>query len=112
MNYYKNLTEEYDDIEERYELIMERVRQIIHESLVKEPYRDYFSHVAGFIARIGDVLELVKNDALPDRSLDQLQAMNHGLYNDIWETTTIEAMQITDISWVSFQRITPVTKRR
>lgn len=83
MNYYKNLTEEYDDIEERYELIMERVRQIIHESLVKEPYRDYFSHVAGFIARIGDVLELVKNDALPDRSLDQLQAMNHGLYNDI-----------------------------
>lgn len=51
MNYYKNLTEEYDDIEERYELIMERVRQIIHESLVKEPYRDYFSHVAGFIAR-------------------------------------------------------------
>ena len=62
---------------------MERVRQIIHESLVKEPYRDYFSHVAGFIARIGDVLELVKNDALPDRSLDQLQAMNHGLYNDI-----------------------------
>ena len=59
MNYYKNLTEEYDDIEERYELIMERVRQIIHESLVKEPYRDYFSHVAGFIARIGDVLELV-----------------------------------------------------
>lgn len=83
MNYYKDLTEEYDDIEERYELIMERVRQIIHESLVKEPYRDYFSHVAGFIARIGDVLELVKNDALPDRSLDQLQAMNHGLYNDI-----------------------------
>ena len=83
MNYYKNLTEEYDDIEERYELIMERVRQIIHESLVKEPYRDYFSHVAGFIARIGDVLELVKNDALPGRSLDQLQAMNHGLYNDI-----------------------------
>lgn len=83
MNYYKNLTEEYDDIEERYELIMERVRQIIHESLVKEPYRDYFSHVAGFIARIGDVLELVKNDALPDRSLDQLQAMNQGLYNDI-----------------------------
>ena len=83
MNYYKNLTEEYDDIEERYELIMERVRQIIHESLVKEPYRDYFSHVAGFIARIGDALELVKNDALPDRSLDQLQAMNHGLYNDI-----------------------------
>ena len=112
MNYYKNLTEEYDDIEERYELIMERVRQIIHESLVKEPYRDYFSHVAGFIARIGDVLELVKNDALPDRSLDQLQAMNHGLYMIYWETTTIEAMQITDISWVSFQRITPVTKRR
>ena len=83
MNYYKNLTEEFDDIEERYELVMHRIRQITHETVVAEPYRDYFVKVADFIARIGDVLELVKNDAVTGRSLTQLQAMNRGLYNDI-----------------------------
>ena len=52
MNYYNNLTEEFDDIEERYELVIHRIRQITHEDVVKMPYRDYFTHVADFIARI------------------------------------------------------------
>lgn len=83
MNYYNNQIEEFDDIEERYELVMGRIRQIVHERTVPEPYRDYFSRTADFIARIGDVLELVKDDALSGRSLAELQAMNHGLYADV-----------------------------
>lgn len=83
MNYYDNFIEEFDDIEERYELVLGRIRQITHESLVNQPYGSYFTRVAGFITRIGDVVELVREDALSDRSLSQLEAMNHGLYNDI-----------------------------
>ncbi len=83
MNYYDNFIEEFDDIEERYELVLGRIRQITHESVVKQPYGGYFTHVAAFITRIGDVLELVRKDALSDRSLSQLEAMNHGLYSDI-----------------------------
>lgn len=83
MNYYRNQIEEFDDIEERYELVIERIRQIKHETLVAEPYRDYFAHVASFISKIGDVLELVRTDGLTDRGLPELQAMNHGLYSDI-----------------------------
>lgn len=83
MKYYNNFVEEFDDIEERYELVLGRIRQIAHESVVKQPYNDYFVHVAGFITRIGDVLELVRKDAISDRNLSQLEAMNHGLYNDI-----------------------------
>lgn len=83
MNYYKDLVEEFDDIEERYELVMTRIRQITHETVIDEPYREYFTRVADFIARIGDVLELIKKDALSGRSLSQLEAMNHGLYSDI-----------------------------
>ncbi|MCB6630204.1 aminopeptidase [Coprococcus eutactus] len=83
MNYYDNFIEEFDDIEERYELVLSRIRHITHESVVKQPYGGYFTHVAAFITRIGDVLELVRKDALSDRSLSQLEAMNHGLYSDI-----------------------------
>lgn len=83
MNYYMNQTEEFDDIEERYELVMERIRQISHEKLVREPYRDYFTRVAEFIARIGDVLELVKQGAVAEKSLTELQAINKGLYSDV-----------------------------
>lgn len=83
MNYYKNQIEEFDDIKERYELVMERVRQIVHEKTVAEPYMDFFQRTADFIARIGDVLELVSKDCLSARSLDELQAMNRGLYADV-----------------------------
>lgn len=83
MNYYDNFIEEFDDIEERYELVLGRIRQITHETAVMQPYGRYFTLVATFITRIGDVLELVRENALSDRSLSQLEAMNHGLYNDI-----------------------------
>lgn len=83
MNYYRNQTEEFDDIEERYELVMERVRQISHEKLVRKPYRDYFSRTADFIAGIGDVMELVVSGALAGKSLTELQAINKGLYSEV-----------------------------
>ena len=38
MNYYNNFVEEFDDIEERYELVLGRIRQIAHESVVKQPW--------------------------------------------------------------------------
>lgn len=108
MNYYNNLTEEFDDIEERYELVIHRIRQITHEDVVKMPYRDYFTHVADFIARIGDVLELAKDDIAAGRSLSQLQAMNHGLYSDIlgdnYNTSYANYRYITEEFYKDYER--------
>ena len=42
MTYYKDITAEYEDIEDRYELMVERIRSITKEETVDMRYRDYF----------------------------------------------------------------------
>lgn len=42
-------------MEERYELTMERMRGILEEETVAEPYRRYFRHVAAFLLKIDEV---------------------------------------------------------
>lgn len=83
MNYYKNLVEEFEDIEERYELIIDRIRQIGEEAVVKAPYRDYFVSVAGFISYMGQVLDIVRNDKLGEQTLGTLSDINKNMYADI-----------------------------
>ena len=40
---------EMEQIKERYELSAARLRELLGEESVKEPYRDYFKQVSGFI---------------------------------------------------------------
>lgn len=83
MNYYNDSVEEYSDMEERYELMMERIREIPQETAVSSIYQDYFATVADFIEQIGKVLELVKEEKLTDLSIQELKTLNHQLYADI-----------------------------
>lgn len=83
MNYYKDCIQEYDDMEERYELMMERIRQIPDESLVPGSFRDYFVSTAKFILMIDEVVQQVKSENLDNLSQDELADMNARLYSDI-----------------------------
>jgi len=83
MNYYKDCIQEYDDMEERYELMMERIRQIPDESFVPGPFRDYFGSTAKFILMIDEVVQQVKSENLDNLSQDELADMNARLYSDI-----------------------------
>ncbi len=83
MNYYKDCIEEYDDMEERYGLMMERIRQIPDESLVPLPFRDYFASTAKFILMIDEVVQQLKTGGLDNLSQDELTDMNARLYSDI-----------------------------
>ena len=61
MTYYKDITAEYEDIEDRYELMVERIRSITKEETVDMRYRDYFVRTGEFLLQLDKVIE--KGDA-------------------------------------------------
>ena len=42
-------------MEERYNLAIDRMKAIIEEKTVAEPYREYFQHVARFILKLDEL---------------------------------------------------------
>ena len=64
---------------ERYTLAKERVREILSEDTVRQPFGDFFHHVCEFLTKTISVMETdVRN-----LSLEELQAQNQELYGDI-----------------------------
>ena len=61
MTYYKDITAEYEDIEDRYELMVERIRSITKEETVDMRYRDYFVRTGEFLLQLDKVIEKVKS---------------------------------------------------
>lgn len=76
-------TEQNNEIRERYELAMDRVKEIVEEQTVQPNYRAYFKSVASFIIMIKELVDMVEKDELKDKSLSELQTINHNLYEDI-----------------------------
>lgn len=92
MDYRILLQEENDAVRERFELSMERIRSMETEEM-RLPYGSYFKKTAAFIGQIDDLVKRRssggdwcsrKTEAGGDsRSLEQLQAENRALYEDI-----------------------------
>ncbi len=83
MRYSELFKVENDEIRERYDLVMDRVSQIIGEDSVKEPYRAFFVKTAKFIMQIKELVELVENDSMTNWDLEQLKKHNYSLFEDI-----------------------------
>ena len=85
MTYYKDITAEYEDIEDRYELIVERIRSITKEETVDMRYRDYFVKTGEFLLQLDKVIEKVKSGISISESCttDELQQINAALYHDV-----------------------------
>ena len=83
MGYREIFAEENEEVKERLELVIERIREITDEVIIEETYRDYFSKMAAFILDTYQVLEQEESGALDDRSMEASREMNQRLYEDI-----------------------------
>ena len=70
-------------MEERYELVCERLKEIEKQPEVKEKYQDYFKRVAAFQVLLMDCYEKLKQGFMTKASLDEIRSMNKALYEDI-----------------------------
>ena len=64
---------------ERYELAKERIAQIPQETIVEEPYRDFFVKEAAFLQQIITVMD----NGTQEKNFVELKVQNHELYQDI-----------------------------
>lgn len=72
-----------DFLTERYELAIQRIREIEKEELFKGAMADYFGDVARFLMNIDAYYEVVRCGEIDRASLEELQEWNSRLYADI-----------------------------
>lgn len=72
-----------EQIQERYTLSIERIKEIETEKTVGEKFQDFFAKVSGFLLEIDKVNQLLESDAWKDLSFEEMQSENRKLYEDI-----------------------------
>ncbi len=72
-----------EEIQERYELSMNRISEIKSEQTVPSNFKAYFEKTAEFIELIGKVEEMQSSHILEQFTLKQWQKLNEELYHDI-----------------------------
>ena len=69
--------------EERYQLVLDRIKEIEKEHFGKEEFEQYFSFVAAFIQKTVKALELSESSFYQKADLEECKAWNKSLYEDI-----------------------------
>ena len=70
-------------LEERDALSMERLASITKEHTAQEPFGDYFRKTASFVIKMDEVYRKIKDGKTESYTLEQWQAFNQSLYEDI-----------------------------
>ena len=73
-----------DIIFERYEIATSRIREIINEDTVSEPFKSFFCKASEFICKIVDLNSIIKSGEINDFSLDRLKELNKSLFEEIY----------------------------
>ena len=68
---------------ERYDLAVERIREIREEKTVAEPYLDFFTKTAGFLEEMICLRNRVETGEMKKLSLEEMRLENIGYYQDI-----------------------------
>lgn len=71
-------------IEERYQIAIDRIRQIKTEELVEKQYVWYFQTVSEFILKLDFVSGEIKQKRFDSYTLEQLEKLNKELYQEIY----------------------------
>ncbi len=66
-------------VKERFGLARDRIREIVQENEVKEPFRDFFRRTAGFLGKTAEIYE----EKLEQAPVEKLMRWNRELYEDI-----------------------------
>lgn len=69
-------------MEERYNLVIDRIKAIIEEKTAVEPYREYFQHVARFILKLDELKQNVESGRQKEMSEEALREEMDALYAD------------------------------
>lgn len=67
----------------RYELVIDRIREIVNEQMLDEPFCSFFGKTASFLVMLDEVYINVREDRLRRLSLEELKELNRKLYEDI-----------------------------
>ncbi|MBR1931857.1 MAG: aminopeptidase [Lachnospiraceae bacterium] len=70
-------------LKERYELAVERIREIAGEWELEEEVTEYFKTVASFILLLDDNRTFIENGGLQRAPIEELQARNAALYEEV-----------------------------
>ena len=82
---YKEIYQESNELaEERFELVMERIAEIAQVQDVLEQYQDYFQKTSVYLLKLAELLKKEKDGTLAKRSMEECQADNLALYEDIF----------------------------
>ena len=73
-----------DIIFERYEIATSRIREIINEDTVSEPFKSFFCKASEFICKIDDLNSIIKSGEINDFSLDRLKELIKILFEEIY----------------------------
>ena len=73
-----------DIIFERYEIATSRIREMINEDTVSEPFKSFFCKASEFICKIDDLNSIIKSGEINDFSLDRLKELNKSLFEEIY----------------------------
>lgn len=73
-----------DIIFERYEIATSRIREIINEDTVSEPFKSFFCKASEFICKIDDLNSIIKSGEINNFSFDRLKELNKSLFEEIY----------------------------
>ncbi len=76
--------EDRNDLErERYELAIERIREIPGEKVCGQRLQRYFDNMAAFVLSVDEAWQVVESGRLRQMTMEELQTLNRKLYEDI-----------------------------
>lgn len=67
----------------RFTLAMDRIREIPEETIVQEPFADFFRKEAMFLLHLQEVKTNIENGWMETAGMEDLKRLNHSLYEDI-----------------------------
>lgn len=82
-NLYISETDREDLEKERYTLAIERMKEILNESICTEQVQTYFHRMADFVLLMDRAWDIVESGRLRQMSMEELQDFNERLYEDI-----------------------------
>ena len=71
-------------IDERYQIAIDRIKEIRTEEVVDKQYIEYFCTVSQFILKLDKLNKDIKSNKLKNDTLEQPQHQNEELYQDIY----------------------------
>lgn len=76
---------EFDIVNERYLIAIDRIKEIATEDVVKAPFVDYFKKVADFVITLDEIKNNISKLKNNEYTIEELESINDKLFSDIYE---------------------------